>query len=108
MIENSLLEELKGGSDRSAVGQKLFKCQVIRAKAYELISYNVEILNENSIYDGAERFLRKSYDAYSYHKSNTIWEDIDTIDYEKKENDKRKRIRETVIKVMEINKLLFK
>lgn len=108
MIENSLLEELRGGSDCSAVGQKLFKCQVIRAKAYELISYNVEILNENSIYDGVEKFLRKSYDAYSYHKSNTIWEDIDTIDYEKKENDKRKRIRERVTKVMEINKLLFK
>ena len=106
MIEDLLLKELASGCDSSAVGQKLFKYQVIRAKAYELMRYHVEI--EKLDYDEAAQFIRKSYDMYGYHKSNTIWIDIDDIEYKKKDEEKQKQITKAIRRVMDINRLLFK
>ena len=106
MIEDLLVKELASGCDSSVVGQKLFKHQVIRAKAYELMKYHVEI--EELDYDEVEKFLRKSYNLYDYHKTNTIWNDIDDVAYKEKDKEQQKQITKTIKRVMDINKLLFK
>lgn len=106
MIEDLLVKELASGCDSSVVGQKLFKYQVIRAKAYELMKYHVEI--EELDYDEVEKFLRKSYNLYDYHKTNTIWNDIDDVAYKEKDKEQQKQITKTIKRVMDINKLLFK
>lgn len=106
MIEDLLLKSLCNGHDATKVGEKLFRYQVIRAKAYELMKYHLKIGKIDFV--EIEKFLRKSYDVWTYHSLNRMWTEIDGCDYKKKSDSEKKWIEDNIRRIIDINAKLFK
>jgi len=83
----------------------LQKCQIIRAKAYELFMYHCEFISED--YFEIKNFLSHSYNMRAYHESNYIWKDIEGKNWKQIGKAEKTQFKETFKLFMSINDALF-
>lgn len=83
----------------------LQKCQIIRAKAYELFRYHCEFISED--YSEIKNFLSHSYNMRAYHESNYIWKDIEGMNWNQIGKAEKAHFQETFKFFMSINDALF-
>lgn len=73
MIEDELHKLIQNNDeyDQSLYGVRLFNCQLVRAKVYELFRYHAEYTSSD--YEDIKKFISERYNMLSYHQSNKIW-----------------------------------
>ena len=104
--DKTIEEKLKDLGEPRLIAKTIIDAYIAN---HENSSYKKDYYSQNyNDYDEVEKFLRKSYNLYDYHKTNTIWNDIDDVAYKEKDKEQQKQITKTIKRVMDINKLLFK
>lgn len=105
MLEKMLLNKIEKNNyedDLRKIGIQLFKCQIIRAKAYELFKYHAEYISSD--YKEIKEYIKKAYNMRSYNNDRKKWENLNWKDIEREE---KKELKRHIKNFISINDILF-
>lgn len=110
MLEKTLLQQTDIGKENrfTYIGIQMLKCQIIRAKVYEMLSFHIEFTTSD--YSGIKGFLQRSYDMCSYHRENELWDTIvgSECSWRKKTVEEKRDIKELIKKFILLNEAFFR
>lgn len=107
MLEEALLQQVNYNNESSLsnIGKRLIRCQIVRAKVYELLNYHIEFISTD--YGSFKAFLMQSYNLCSYHRKNELWQSIAKQEWASIDAQTKQQTEKLIRVFFDMNKFLF-